>query len=491
MKIKLLSIKLILCSIFIAGLYNVTSYTLASEIEYGETPSVVMVPNFADLAEDVINSVVNISTTQVMSNNDKPLSIPKDQSIPDFYKDWLEKNQEIQKKRFSSLGSGFIIDELGVIITNAHVIKGADEIEVIFSDGIKLKADIIGSDEKTDIAVLKVSPEEGQSLKALKFGSSEQLRVGDWVLAIGNPFGLGGTVTAGIVSAMNRDINAGPYDDFIQTDASINKGNSGGPLFNVKGEVIGINSAIISTSGGSVGIGFAIPSDTAVRVISQLNEFGETRRGWLGVRIQIVTEEIAEGLGLESNHGALIADVDSPSPASRAGIKAGDVIISFDGVKIKEMRELPKVVAQTKIGSNVDVLIVRNGKIIKKRVRIDRLDEKEAEISLLEDDLSKDSQYIDKLGFSLSKVSSSMIEKYNLSAAEKGLVVSGISSSSDAYLRGLREGDVINIVQEPLLLNVDQFILTVDGYRKENRSLMLLHVKRGSNMIKIFPIKIN
>ena len=489
MKIRLSIIKLILCSILILFLHNGNSYALTSN---SITPSVIIGPNFADLAEDVINSVVNISTTQVVSNNDSSPSIPKDQSIPDFYKDWLEKNKESQKKTFSSLGSGFIIDESGIIVTNAHVIKGADEIEVIFSDGIKLKAELIGKDIKTDIAVLKVNPEKEQSLKALKFGSSEELRVGDWVLAIGNPFGLGGTVTAGIVSAMNRDINAGPYDDFIQTDASINKGNSGGPLFNVNGEVIGINSAIISTSGGSVGIGFAIPSNTAIDIIDQLNEFGETKRGWLGVRIQIVTEEIAESLGLKVNQGALVADVDIPSPASRAGIKAGDVIVSFGGIEIKEMRELPKVVAQTKIGSTVNVSIIRNGKNINKRVRVDRLDEKELEIASLEVDLADESEYIDELGFALSKISASMIEKYNLEANEKGLIVSGINSSSDAYLRGLREGDIIiRIVPKPVLLNVEQFIRIIDMYRQQNKSLMLLHVKRGSNMIKIFPIKIN
>lgn len=477
MKIRLLSVKLILCSIFLVGLFSSNSYAKA--------------PNFADLAEEVINSVVNISTTQTVKNIDEPLSIPDDQNIPDFYKEWLEKNKKSQKKNFSSLGSGFIIDESGIIVTNSHVIKGADEIEVIFSDGIKLKANIIGRDIKTDIAVLKVNPEKEQILKALKFGSSEDLRVGDWVLAIGNPFGLGGTVTAGIVSAMNRDINVGPYDDFIQTDASINKGNSGGPLFNINGEVIGINSAIISTSGGSVGIGFAIPSNTAVQVINQLNEFGETKRGWLGVRIQYITEEIAESLGMDNNYGALVVDVDSPSPASRAGIKAGDIIISFNDVKIKEMRELPRVVAQTKIGSIVDVLILRNGKNIEKRVRIDRLVEKETKIAKLEDDFIEDFEHIDKLGFSLAKISSNMTKKYNLQDNEKGLIVSNINNSSDAYMRGLREGDVINIVQEPILLNVEQFIRIIDAYKQQNKSLMLLKIKRGSNMIRIFPIKIN
>ena len=248
----------------------------------------------------------------------------------------------------NSLGSGFIIDASGIVVTNNHVIADADEVTVILNDGTRLKAEIMGRDTKVDLALLKVKPEK--PLTSVKFGNSEKLRLGEWVVAIGNPFSLGGTVTAGIVSARNRDINSGPYDNYIQTDAAINRGNSGGPLFNLDGEVIGINTAIISPSGGSIGIGFAVPSKTAIAVIDQLRRFGETRRGWLGVRIQQVTDEIADSLNIKPTRGALVAGVDEKGPAKPAGIEAGDVIIKFDGKDINEMRDLPRVVADTPVG---------------------------------------------------------------------------------------------------------------------------------------------
>ena len=338
----------------------------------------------------MIDAVVNISTSQTvdMSSNAMP-QLPPGSPFEEFFEEFF-KNRRGQggpgtagaqtPRRVNSLGSGFIIDASGIVVTNNHVIADADEINVILNDGTTLKADIIGKDNKTDLAVLRVKPDK--PLKAVKFGDSDKLRLGEWVIAIGNPFSLGGTVTAGIVSARNRDINSGPYDNYIQTDAAINRGNSGGPLFNLNGEVIGINTAIISPSGGSIGIGFAVPSKTAVAVIDQLRQFKEVRRGWLGVRIQQVTDEIADSLSIKPARGALIAGIDDKGPAKPAGIEPGDVIVKFDGKDIKEMRDLPKIVAETPVGKDVEVMIIRKGKEEKKTVKLGRLEDDEKQAAL-------------------------------------------------------------------------------------------------------------
>ena len=387
-----------------------------------------------------------------------------------------------------------MIDEEGIIITNAHVILDANEIDVIFSNGVILPAELVGKDTKTDIAVLRVEPAEGQNLVALEFGNSDELKVGQWVMAIGNPFGLGGTVTAGIVSAKNRDIRSGPYDNFIQTDAAINRGNSGGPLFNTNGKVIGINSAIISTTGGSVGIGFAIPSKTATAVIEQLIEYGETRRGWLGVRIQEVSEDIASSLGMNDASGALVVSVDDDGPAKRAGIKSGDIILKFNGVVIDTMRELPRVVAETKVGTRAEVEIWRKNKVINKSVVIERLNEGSlvpVESPDVEDNTDVDNTSVLNLGFSLSNVSKELAAKYDFTPNQKGLVVTQIDNQSDAFKRGLQEGDVINVINEPDLYSVNQFIRIIDKYKKADKNLLLIKVVRGKNMIRVFPIDIS
>ena len=387
-----------------------------------------------------------------------------------------------------------MIDEEGIIITNAHVILDANEIDVLFSNGIILPAELVGKDTKTDIAVLRVKPAEGQNLVALEFGNSDELKVGQWVMAIGNPFGLGGTVTAGIVSAKNRDIRSGPYDNFIQTDAAINRGNSGGPLFNTNGKVIGINSAIISTTGGSVGIGFAIPSKTATPVIEQLIEYGETRRGWLGVRIQPVTEDIASSLGMNGASGALVVSVDDDGPAKQAGIKSGDIILKFNGVVIDTMRELPRVVAETKVGTRAEVEIWRKNKVINKSVVIERLNEGSlvpVESPDVEDNTDVDNTSVLNLGFSLSNVSKELAAKYDFTPNQKGLVVTQIDNQSDAFKRGLQEGDVINVINEPDLYSVNQFIRIIDKYKKADKNLLLIKVVRGKNMIRVFPIDIS
>src|SRR5579864_1160604 len=344
--------------------------------------------NISDVAEAVIDAVVNISTRQSvdMSSNAMP-QLPPGSPFEEFFDEFF-KNRKGQNgpgggqtpRRVNSLGSGFIIDASGLVVTNNHVIADSDDITVILNDGTSLKADVVGRDTRTDLALLRVKPDK--PLKAVKFGDSEKLRLGEWVIAIGNPFSLGGTVTAGIVSARNRDIQSGPYDNYIQTDAAINRGNSGGPLFNLNGEVVGVNTAIISPSGGSIGIGFAVPSKTAVAVIDQLKQFGETRRGWLGVRIQQVTDDIAESLNIKPPHGALVAGVDEKGPAKPAGIEAGDVIIKFDGKDIKEMKDLPRIVADTPVGKDVDVVIVRKGKEENRTVKLGRLEDGEKQAAL-------------------------------------------------------------------------------------------------------------
>src|SRR5262245_30315394 len=337
----------------------------------------------ADVSEKVIDAVVNISTSQKVEARNSPLpQLPNDPQLDELFRDFFNRrgqgdpqNRERAPRRVNSLGSGFVIDPSGIVVTNDHDISEADEVTVILNDGSRLKAEIIGRDQKTDLALLRVKPEK--PLKAVKFGDSDGLRLGEWVIAIGNPFSLGGSVTAGIVSARNRDINSGPYDNYIQTDAAINRGNSGGPLFNLEGEVVGINTAIISPSGGSIGIGFAVPSKTAVPVIDQLKQFGETRRGWLGVRIQQVTDEIADSLKVNPPRGALVAGVDDKGPAKPAGIAPGDVIVRFDGKDIKEMKDLPRIVADTPVGKDVDVLIVRKGKEESRTVKLGRLEDAE------------------------------------------------------------------------------------------------------------------
>src|ERR1700680_4498391 len=320
----------------------------------------------ADVAEKVIDAVVNISTSQTVEAKGGGGGRGGNSKGGD-------RSGDPQPRKTNSLGSGFIVDTSGIVVTNNHVIADADEINVIMNDGTKIKAELVGVDKKTDLAVLKFKPVK--PLVAVKFGDSDKLRLGEWVIAIGNPFSLGGTVTAGIVSARNRDIASGPYDNYIQTDAAINRGNSGGPLFNLDGEVIGVNTLIISPSGGSIGIGFAVPSKTVAGVVDSLRQFGELRRGWLGVRIQQVTDEIAESLNIKPARGALIAGVEDKGPAKPAGIEPGDVVVTFDGKDIKEPKDLSRVVADTAVGKAVDVVVIRKGKEETKQVTLGRLDD--------------------------------------------------------------------------------------------------------------------
>jgi serine protease Do len=333
-------------------------------------------PSVAPVADRLIDAVVNISTKQTLKGAESAAlpKVPKNAPFEEFFEDFFDrKGGRPPDRKVTAQGSGFVIDgKEGLIVTNNHVIEGADEITISFSDGSKLTVEkVLGNDSKTDLALLKVIPK--RPLAQVAFGSSSKLKVGDWVMAIGNPFGLGGSVSVGIISAKQRDINTGPYDDFLQTDAAINKGNSGGPLFNMDGEVIGVNTAIISPSGGSIGIGFAVPSDSAVVVLEQLRQFGETRRGWLGVNVQSVTEDLAELYGVREGTGARVAKVDPDGPAAKAGILQDDVIVRFDGKDVASMRGLPRLVSQTQIGKEVDVEVSRKGQRKTLRVTIGRL----------------------------------------------------------------------------------------------------------------------
>ncbi len=433
----------------------------------------------ADLAEGLIDAVVNISTTQKLKGH-KPIprpKLPKGSPFEKFFDEFFkqDKNGQKRQRKVRSLGSGFVIDPAGIVITNNHVIKNADEITINFSDGSKLKAEIIGRDPKIDIAVLKVKPKA--PLKAVKFGTSKTMRVGDWVMAIGNPFGLGGTVTVGIVSARNRNINSGPYDDYIQTDAAINKGNSGGPLFNMAGEVIGINTAIISPSGGSIGIGFSVPSDTASPVVAQLLKYGETRRGWLGVRIQTVTDEIAESLGLDKPRGALVAGVNPDGPAAKAGVQPGDVILKFDGENVKRMRDLPKMVARSDIGKEVKVEVLRKGAKVVLAVNLGRLEDGEklakakAKTKSGNGEKAKVTQV---LGMSLSVLTDALREEYKVSEKVTGVMIVDVDQSGVAFEKGVRKGQVIVEVNQEEVLKPSDVKRKIEASREKGRKSVLL-----------------
>jgi serine protease Do len=422
---------------------------------------------------------------------------PGDSPLDDFFKDFFNRrgqgenpNRNPGPRRVNSLGSGFVIDPSGIVVTNNHVISEADEITVIFNDGTRLKAELIGKDQKVDIALLRVKSDK--PLKAVKFGDSEKLRLGEWVVAIGNPFSLGGSVTAGIVSARNRDINSGPYDNYIQTDAAINRGNSGGPLFNLDGEVVGINTAIISPSGGSIGIGFAVPSKTAMPVIDQLKQFGETRRGWLGVRIQQVTDEIADSLNIKPARGALVAGVDEKGPAKPAGIEPGDVIIKFDGKDIKEMRDLPRVVADAPVGKDVPVVLIRKGKEETRTVKLGRLEDGE-KLQLADakpNEIPNPSVVKKTLGIELANISDDLRKKYKIKDSVKGVVITGVDANSPAADKRLQAGDVIVEIAQEAVASPDELQAKIDKLKKDGRRSALLLVAGSDGELRFVALSL-
>ena len=441
--------------------------------------------SFADLAEKLMPSVVNISTTQTVktTQNAFPFQFPPGSPFGEMFKDFERPTE----RKASSLGSGFIIKENGIVITNNHVIANAEDILVRVGEK-EFKAEVVGADPYMDIAVLKMDTKD--KFTTVKFGDSDNARVGDWAVAIGNPFGLGGTVTAGIISARNRDINLTRYDDFIQTDASINQGNSGGPLFNLKGEVIGINTAIIAPGqSGSIGIGFAIPANAASNVIDQLIEFGETKRGWLGVRIQEVTKEIAEVEKLKKPAGALVASVGQNSPADKAGIKAGDIILEFDGKKIDTMRTLPKVVANTKVGKSVELKIWRNKKSINKKLVLGRLESSEEFKEKKTQTVTKENK-IETLKITVREITDKDINSRNLDKKTTGVVIVNIANQSP-LANLLRVNDIIIEVQKTQVKNYSDLNRIVEAIFKKGEKTLLLTVINSNNQRRYLGVKIN
>ena len=443
--------------------------------------------SFADLAERLMPSVVNISTTQtiVTNVNPFPFQFPPGSPFEDMFKEFSTP----QKRKASALGSGFIIDAKGIVVTNNHVIKGAEDI-IIRVEGdteyIEYKAKVIGADPLSDIAVLKI--ESNDKFLPVKLGDSDKARIGDWVIAIGNPLGLSGTVTSGIISARNRNIGLSRYEDYIQTDASINQGNSGGPLFNMEGDVIGINTAILGRE-GNIGIGFAIPSNSAKKVIDQLIEFGETKRGWLGVRIQQVTKEIADVEKLDEPRGALVASVAENSPSDKAGVKAGDIILEFDGTNIKEMTELPKIVAQTKVGKIVEVKIWRNKKELTKKITLGRLETSEDFMSEKKEMDSNISE-IESLKITVRVLNTKDIENRKLPKNTSGLVITGIKKDSPV-INYLRVNDIIIEAQKNKIKSIEDLEIVVNNVLQSDEKTILFVIYNNQNQRRYIGIKLD
>ncbi|KQQ80572.1 Do family serine endopeptidase [Aureimonas sp. Leaf324] len=472
-------------------------------------PRMIGPASVADLADRLLGAVVNISTSQKVEGGPPrdatpPLTAPDGSPLQDFFNDLLNGKEGDGENRVQSLGSGFVLDPSGIVVTNNHVIADADEITVNFADGRQLDATVVGVDPKTDLAVLKV--ESPTPLAAVKFGDSDAVRIGDWVMAIGNPFGLGGSVTVGIVSARGRNIQAGPYDNFIQTDAAINRGNSGGPLFDMYGNVIGINTAIISPTGGSIGIGFAIPALLAQNVVDQLREYGETRRGWLGIRLQEVTDEIAEGLGLPNARGALVMGIIPEGPADNGQIEIGDVVTRFDGREIATSRDLPRIVAETEIGKTVTLDILRKesldapAKPVSVQVTLGRLEDAD-ETDAGEDDTPTDADAAAPeapaapapnatLGLQLSDVSDELKKRFDLPDDFTGVLVTEVAPNSAAGEKGIEPGTVIKEVGQEAVKNAADARekltkLKADGRRN---ALLLLADRAGDLRFAVVPI---
>ena len=443
--------------------------------------------SFADLAERLMPSVVNISTTQtiVTNVNPFPFQFPPGSPFEDMFKEFSTP----QKRKASALGSGFIIDAKGIVVTNNHVIKGAEDILVRVegdTEYIEYKAKVIGADPLSDIAVLKI--ESNDKFLPVKLGDSDKARIGDWVIAIGNPLGLSGTVTSGIISARNRNIGLSRYEDYIQTDASINVGNSGGPLFNMEGDVIGINTAILGRE-GNIGIGFAIPSNSAKKVIDQLIEFGETKRGWLGVRIQQVTKEIADVEKLDEPRGALVASVAENSPSDKAGVKAGDIILEFDGTNIKEMTELPKIVAQTEVGKTVEVKIWRNKKELTKKITLGRLETSEDFMSERKETDHNISE-IESLKITVRILSTKDIEDRKLPKNTSGLVITGIKKESPV-INYLRVNDIILEAQKNKIKSIEDLEIVVNNVLQSDEKTILFVIYNNQNQRRYIGIKLD
>jgi len=463
--------KLFIYLVFFYSFFNI-------QLNSKEVPS-----SFADLAEKLIPSVVNISTTQTIVTNVNPFPFEFPPGSP--FEDMFKEFNTPQKRKTSALGSGFIIDAKGIVITNNHVIKDAEDILVRVDGDKEYKAKVIGADPLSDIAVLKI--ESKDKFKSVKFGDSDKARIGDWVIAIGNPFGLGGTVTSGIISARNRSIGLSRYEDYIQTDASINQGNSGGPLFDMNGNVIGINTAILGQS-GSIGIGFSIPSNSAKIIIDQLIEFGETKRGWLGVRIQYVTEEIANVEGLSKPRGALVASVAKNSPSDKAGIKSGDIILEFNGTPIKEMKELPKIVAQTEVGKTVEVKVWRNKKEIKKTIKLGRL-ETSSDFQVTKKKKDLNISEIKSLKIAVRVLNKKDIENRKLPKETTGLVITDIRN--DSPINYLKVNNIIIEAQKKKIRSINELEKIIKTVLRSSEKTLLISIYNNQNQRRYIGVKLD
>ncbi len=447
---------------------------------------------FADLAERQVDAVVFISTTQAApqagARGQEAPEFPQGSPFEEFFREFRNRQRDQQspqqqQRPTAALGSGFIVDPAGFVVTNGHVVSEADEISVTLHDGTKLPAKVVGVDTPTDIALLKV--ESRKPLIASAWGDSDKTRIGDWVVAIGNPFGLGGTVTAGILSARARDIQQGPYDDYLQTDASINRGNSGGPLYNMNGEVIGINTAIYSPTGGSVGIGFAIPSTIAKPVVDQLRERGQVRRGWLGVQVQRVTPDIADSLGMPDPKGALVTSVSPDSPAGKGGVRQGDIITRFNGKAIEQMRELPRVVAATEIGRKVPVDVLREGKPTTVDVTVGELEQQQQVAAAGSSGTPPATSQVESkkvLGLTLSPLTPGLREAFSINTDVEGIVVTEVGDASPGNDRGIEAGDVIVEAGQEPVKTPDELDKRIQAARTEGRKTVLMLVSRDGDL---------
>jgi serine protease Do len=445
---------------------------------------------FADLAEKVMPSVVNISTTQEvggtdMSGSDEDGEQQLPPGLPDFFRDFFE-NRKIPPQEAHAMGSGFVIDPSGIVITNNHVVDGADKVVVTLNDGTELDAEVLGRDRRTDIAVLKVKTDK--PLQAAQFGDSDALRVGEWVIAVGNPYGLSGTVTAGIVSAIDRDINAGPYDDFIQTDAAINQGNSGGPLFDMDGKVVGVNSVIISRSGGNVGIGFSIPSRLVQRVVADLRKYGQVQRGWLGVGIQPVDQAIADSVGLKTAKGAMVTNVVEGDPADKAGVKSGDVIVEFDGKEIADTRALLRAVADTAAGRKTPLVVWRNGAKKTLYVQVGQMKPDEEAPATAAGAKKKDATpavtgAVEALGVTMAAINDDTRKQFQLPEKATGVVVTKVDRASEAAQKDVKRGDIIVRVGDTEIRTPGEAKKAIDAARTSGRSTILLRIRRADNFL--------
>jgi serine protease Do len=467
-------------------------------------------PSLADLVDKVMPAVVNISASTTVENKPRETrdrvmpQLPQGTPFEDLFEEFFKRRGEggqgngqgglpgetPRQRKSSSLGSGFIIDASGIVITNNHVVGDANDITVILNDGTRLKAEVVGKDAKIDLAVLRVKSEK--PLPFVKLGNSDKLRIGDPVMAIGNPFALGGSVSAGILSARNRNIESGPYDDFLQTDAAINKGNSGGPLFNMDGEVIGINTAILSPTGGSVGIGFAVPTSTATAVIEQLREFGETRRGWLGVRIQQVDEGAAEALGLGKARGALIAGIDEKGPAKPSGLEVGDVITLFDGKEVKDSKDLPKLVATTPVGKDVSLTIIRKGKELQRSVKLGRLEDGEKAIKAAASGGNSVDEAPTKrvLGLDLSALNDEVRKRYTIKDSVKGVAITRVESGSNAADKRIQAGDTLVEVGQEAVTSPADVAKRIETLKKEGRKTALLLIANPQGEVRFVAVSV-